>query len=78
MFSNLIKFFNRITIKIIILYSFTLLVSLVISFFMVYSFFEIYLENKTKDELINKAKTYKILFRQEGIHGLRNQIIKEA
>ncbi|WP_297887443.1 HAMP domain-containing sensor histidine kinase [Sulfurihydrogenibium sp.] len=78
MFSNLIKFFSRITIKIILLYSFTLLTSLLISFFMVYSFFEIYLENKTKDDLIEKAKAYKILYKQEGLSGLKNQIIKEA
>ncbi len=45
---------------------------------MVYSFFEIYLENKTKDDLIEKAKAYKILYKQEGLSGLKNQIIKEA
>ncbi len=78
MFLNLIKFFNRITIKIILLYSLTLLISLFISFFMVYSFFDIYLENKTKEDLIEKAKAYKILYKQEGLLGLKNQIIKEA
>lgn len=78
MFSNLIKFFNRITIKIILLYSITLLISLFISFFMVYSFFDIYLENRTKEDLIEKAKAYRILYRQEGLTGLKNQITKEA
>ncbi|MFN4307965.1 MAG: sensor histidine kinase [Sulfurihydrogenibium azorense] len=78
MFSNLIKFFNKISIKVILLYSFTLLISLLISFFMVYSFFELYLENKTKEELIEKAKSYKILYKQEGLNGLKNQITKEA
>ncbi|MFN3787629.1 MAG: histidine kinase dimerization/phospho-acceptor domain-containing protein, partial [Sulfurihydrogenibium azorense] len=45
---------------------------------MVYSFFELYLENKTKEELIEKAKSYKILYKQEGLNGLKNQITKEA
>jgi len=78
MFLKLTKTVNKIGIKITLLYSTLLLLSLIASFFTVYSFFEIYLDDKIKQEITEKAKSYKILFKQEGINGLKKQILKEA
>lgn len=77
MYLNTIKALNKISVKITLIYSLILLTSLIISFFAIYSFFEIYLDNKTKEELVEKAKSYKILFTQEGLSGLKKQILKE-
>lgn len=78
MFLKLTKTINKIGIKITLLYSTLLLLSLIASFFTVYSFFEIYLDDKIKQEITEKAKSYKILFKQEGINGLKKQILKES
>ncbi len=75
---NPIKTLNKISVKITLIYSLILLTSLIISFFAIYSFFEMYLDNKTKEELLEKAKSYKILFTQEKISGLKKQILKES
>lgn len=78
MFSKVIDFRKKIAFKIILLYTSILFLSFLVLFFMIYSFFEVYLDNRTSEQLIEKAKSYKILYRQEKLEGLLKQINKEV
>lgn len=78
MFLRLSSFYKKILFRVILLYTSIMFLSFVILFYTVYSFFEVYLDNKTEQQLLEKAKSYKILYRQEKIDGLLKQIKKEA
>ncbi|MCX7759723.1 MAG: HAMP domain-containing histidine kinase [Hydrogenothermaceae bacterium] len=72
------KFYKKIAFRVILLYTGIIFLSFLILFFMVYSFFEAYLDNRTKEQLLEKAKSYKILYKQEKLDGLLKQIKKET
>lgn len=78
MFSRVTKFHKKIAFKVILLYTSIIFLSFLILFFMIYSFFEVYLDKRTSEQLIEKAKSYKILYKQEGLEGLLKQINKEV
>lgn len=78
MFSRVTKFHKKIAFKIILLYTSIIFLSFLVLFFMIYSFFEVYLDKRTSEQLVEKAKSYKILYKQEGLEGLLKQINKEV
>ncbi|MEZ0323035.1 MAG: HAMP domain-containing sensor histidine kinase [Hydrogenothermaceae bacterium] len=72
------KFYKKIAFRVILLYTAIIFLSFLVLFFMVYSFFEVYLDNRAKEQLLEKAKSYKILYKQEKLDGLLKQLKKEA
>ncbi|MCX7739047.1 MAG: HAMP domain-containing histidine kinase [Hydrogenothermaceae bacterium] len=78
MFLRATKFYKKIVFRVILLYTSIIFFSFLILFFMVYSFFEVYLDGKISEQLVEKAKSYRILYRQEKLEGLLKQISKEV
>lgn len=69
---------KKIAFRIILLYSSIIFLSFMVLFFLVYSFFQVYLDSRTTEQLVEKAKSYRILYRQEKLDGLLKQINKEV
>lgn len=78
MFLRAAKFYKKIVFRVILLYTSIIFFSFLILFFMVYSFFEVYLDGRISEQLVEKAKSYRILYRQEKLEGLLKQINKEV
>lgn len=75
---KVVKFHRKIVFRVILLYTSIIFFSFLILFFMVYSFFEVYLDSRTSEQLLEKAKSYRILYKQERLDGLLKQINKEV
>lgn len=78
MFSKLATIPKKIVFRVILIYSSIIFLSFMVLFFLVYSFFQVYLDSRTTEQLVEKAKSYRILYKQEKLDGLSKQINKEV